>query len=144
MRGRFSQIRKERSSSHERFSLSASVKHTRSWKIFSENAVENSNLMRWRWRWGEVLTHTHTFVSRAFCWVLNKVRELQHSISVDASSRTAWPVVNKGHRFVSQTKGKTKGSLCISSTGSISAAFCWVWRKLKDRRLPGLKETVTL
>lgn len=51
----------------------------------------------------------HTFLSQAFSCSLDKVRELQNSISVDASSRT----VNKGHRFVSQTKGKTKGPLCI-------------------------------
>lgn len=62
----------------------------------------------------------HTFLSQASSCSLNKVRELQNLISVDASSRT----VNKGRPFVSQSKGKTKGSLCIPSTGSISAAFC--------------------
>lgn len=132
MRGRLSQIRKESSSSHKRISLSVRVKQAHSWTILSWNAAKNSNLMR--------CSHMHSFLSQAFSWSLNKVRELQNSIPVEASSRT----VNKGHRFVLQTKGKTKGSLCIPSTGPISAAFCWFWWKQKERRLPGLKETVTL
>lgn len=50
----------------------------------------------------------YTFLFQAFSYTLYKVRELQNSISADASSRTAGPVVNKGHCLVSQTKGKQK------------------------------------
>lgn len=84
--------------SHERISLSERVKQACSWKILSWNAAKNSNLMRWR------CSHMHTFLSQAFSCSLDKVGELQNSISVDVSSRT----VNKGHRFVSQHQRKNK------------------------------------
>lgn len=86
-------------------------------------------------------THTNThskYTYFSFWSFLDKVRELQNSLSTAASSRTPGPLFNKGHHFVSQAKGKTKD---FCSTG---VAFCWVWRKLKERRLRGLKETATL
>lgn len=46
-------------------------------------------------------------LSQAFSWRLDKVCELQNSISVDAGSRT----VNKGHRFVSGPKENKRFSL---------------------------------
>lgn len=72
--------------------------------------------------------HTHTVNTHNFySSFLDKVCELQNLISTAASWRTPGPLFNKGNRFVSQTKGKTK-DFC-----SIGAAFCWVWRKLKER-----------
>lgn len=81
--------------------------------------------MRW-----SINTHTHTlFILKHFSL------KLQNSISTAASSRTPGPLVNKGHRFDSQTKGKTK-DFCwaqpfAESDGSWKRDRAEAWKRLQ-------------